>query len=210
VRRGDRITAIQRVAGVLAEKSWADAELTLQEFGVNLDDAREYEGLYEYAVAHVRKTDDTTLRELDGFLSGAEVTDPAEEERAWRAGSFRLFISHPSQEKERAGKLSHYLAPFGIEAFVAHNDVEPTEEWQDEIEKALLSCQALCAILTPDFVNSRWCDQEVGMVVAQRKLIIPLKPGGGSPRLHREVSSDHGRISRASVGRWGSSAACPD
>lgn len=33
---------------------------------------------------------------------------------------------------------------------------------------------ALCAIITPCFKGSDWCDQEVGMALGQRKLVIPV------------------------------------
>jgi hypothetical protein len=65
----------------------------------------------------------------------------------------------------------------GVHGFVAHDTIEPTREWQDVIETALLTCDAMCAMLTPDFRESNWCDQEVGIVVAQRKLVLPLQMG---------------------------------
>jgi hypothetical protein len=95
----------------------------------------------------------------------------------WAPGRFRLFISHCSRVKESAHKLKAALAKFGIAAFVAHDDIEPTREWQGEIESALRTMDALCAILTPDFVSSKWCDQEVGMAIGRSKLVVPLRAG---------------------------------
>lgn len=57
---------------------------------------------------------------------------------------------------------------------MAHDDIEPTKEWQLEIERALRTADALAAIITPDFVDSRWCDQEVGFAFGRGKLVIPL------------------------------------
>ena len=36
---------------------------------------------------------------------------------------------------------------------------------------------ALIAILTPEFGGSKWTDQEVGIGIAQEKLIIPVNKG---------------------------------
>lgn len=36
---------------------------------------------------------------------------------------------------------------------------------------------ALCAIIVPDFITSRWCDQELGFAMGRRKLIIPIRKG---------------------------------
>lgn len=40
---------------------------------------------------------------------------------------------------------------------------------------------ALCAIVAPDFKNSNWCDQEVGIALGQRKLVIPISKDGEMP-----------------------------
>jgi hypothetical protein len=61
-----------------------------------------------------------------------------------------------------------------VAAFVAHDDIEPTKEWEAEIERALRTTDALAAIITKDFVESKWCDQEVGYAVGRGKLAVPL------------------------------------
>lgn len=108
---------------------------------------------------------------VDGSLS------PEAPPGFWEPGHFRLFLSHPSQVKMGAHELKAALARYGIAAFVAHDDIEPTREWQAEIESALRTMDALAAILTPDFVTSRWCDQEVGVAMGRGKLVVPLRAG---------------------------------
>ncbi len=92
----------------------------------------------------------------------------------WQAGYFRLFISHTSGNKESAHRLKLALAEYHVAAFVAHDDIEPTKEWQAEIERALRTMDAVAAIITPDFFESRWCDQEVGYAFGRGKLVVPL------------------------------------
>ena len=60
------------------------------------------------------------------------------------------------------------LAYRGIAGFVAHEDIEPSLEWQAEIELGLRSMHALAAILTPEFHASNWTDQEVGCTGARQ------------------------------------------
>jgi hypothetical protein len=69
------------------------------------------------------------------------------------------------------------LRVYGISAFVAHEDVEPTREWQREIEIALNTMQVLVAILTPGFSDSLWADQEVGYALGRGVKTIPIKAG---------------------------------
>jgi hypothetical protein len=92
----------------------------------------------------------------------------------WKTGFFRLFVSHTHSNKLSAHNLKTAVGKYGIAAFVAHDDIEPTKEWQLEIERALRTSDALAAIITPDFVDSRWCDQEVGFAFGRGKLVIPL------------------------------------
>lgn len=101
----------------------------------------------------------------------------AEPSSYWKVGFYKVFISHVSKYKESASNLKLMLEPYGISAFVAHEDIKPSKEWALEIEKALFSMNALCAILTPDFNESSWCDQECGYAFGRNVLTIPINKG---------------------------------
>lgn len=93
----------------------------------------------------------------------------------WKGGHFKLFISHLTSFKKTIGLLKLELEKYGISSFVAHEDIEPTKEWQEEIEKGLFSMDALCAILMPGFKESNWTDQEIGVAVGRDILVIPIR-----------------------------------
>jgi hypothetical protein len=95
----------------------------------------------------------------------------------WEPGFFRLFMTHLAKHKAEAHQLKQFLARYQVAAFVAHDDIEPTTEWQTEIERALRTMDALAAIISPGFLDSRWCDQEVGIAIGRGKLVIPLRSG---------------------------------
>jgi len=95
----------------------------------------------------------------------------------WDNGFYRLFISHSSKIKDKANQLKKALLEYSISGFVAHDDIEPSKEWQSVIEDALISCDGLVALLNDDFQNSRWTDQEVGICYALKKTIIPIRLG---------------------------------
>ncbi len=107
------------------------------------------------------------------------VAEPARilEASFWEPFHFRLFLSHLSSFKKRTGQLQSALKRYGISAFVAHVDIEPTREWMDEIEAGLYSMDALLAILMPGFKESDWTDQEVGVAVGRGVLVIPVMKG---------------------------------
>jgi hypothetical protein len=94
----------------------------------------------------------------------------------WEPRFFRLFLSHVAIHKVGVSLLKRELAVFGISGFIAHEDIEPSLEWQAEIEKALGSMDALAALLTTEFPQSKWTDQEVGFAYA-RVPVIPVNLG---------------------------------
>lgn len=57
---------------------------------------------------------------------------------------------------------------------MAHDTIEPTEEWRQTIETALLTCHAAVALVTTDFCGSMWCDQEIGYCLARSILVVPV------------------------------------
>jgi TIR domain len=181
MQSGERVTTIKAAAQALSEESWTDIALTLDQFG--FDSAVNEEAPHDKYTQVVEKlgagTDDN-LRALDEYLFPGVEEGPGSDDGAggpWDEGSFRLFISHTHAHMAFASALRRALDEMGICAFVAHDRIEPTKQWEDELEAALRTCDALVAVLTPDFVKSRWCDQEVGYCMARGVLIVPLGLG---------------------------------
>jgi len=61
----------------------------------------------------------------------------------WKQNQYKLFLSHISSYKKETAELQKSLEYYGISAFVAHEDIAPTKEWQSEIEKALATMDGL-------------------------------------------------------------------
>ncbi len=66
---------------------------------------------------------------------------------------------------------------YGVAAFVAHNDIEPSKEWQVQIETALATCDCLIALLHKDFHASKWTDQEIGFAMGRGLPIFTVQLG---------------------------------
>lgn len=90
---------------------------------------------------------------------------------------FRLFISHISKDKQIATRLKTALARYSIAGFVAHEDIHPTLVWQEEIERALQTMDALIAVHTVGFSASMWCQQEIGYALGRGTKVISFKMG---------------------------------
>ena len=164
-----RVTLIKEIANRLAPESWSLIDLTLTQFGVHITDDWSGGNSQSYVLKMLEKTSDQTLIELAHHL-GFSLDVPATsyiEPAFWRKGMFRLFISHLATQRKVAAQLQESLLRYGISSFVAHNDIEPTSEWQNQIEIALSTCEALVALLHDGFHESKWTDQEIGFAMGR-------------------------------------------
>ncbi len=134
-------------------------------------------------LAHI--TDDILLEISMELNVGSEYIEKAYPKN-WEnmQNKLKVFISHLSTNKDVAKKIKEALKPYHIECFVAHEDIIPSLEWQQEIIKALNSMDVFISVHCENFHNSEWCQQEVGVAVARNVKIIPIKfddtenPGG--------------------------------
>jgi len=104
------------------------------------------------------------------------IPDPVAS-RIWDKNCFRVFLSHITEVKKETSALKDKLRLYGISSFVAHEDIHPTEEWQNEIENALHTMDSFVALLTDGFHESLWTDQEVGFAFGRGVPIISVKLG---------------------------------
>jgi hypothetical protein len=79
--------------------------------------------------------------------------------------------------KKQTAELKENLLVYGISCFVAHTDIRPAKAWQDEIENALSTMDAFVALMTENFHESDWTDQEVGFAFARGVPMIAVKFG---------------------------------
>lgn len=126
----------------------------------------------------MEKVKDRDWRRESGVLHPQQrLIAPAVSKRIWGDSGYRVFLSHKSEVKKKAAKLKEALAAFGVSSFVAHTDIHPTREWQDEIKSALASMDAFVALLSEEFHESDWTDQEVGYALGRAVPLIAIKLG---------------------------------
>ena len=78
---------------------------------------------------------DDDWRNASGLLlKGHRSVSSEAEKRIWNNDGFRVFLSHKAEIKGKVAGLKEDLKFFGVSSFVAHEDIHPTKEWQDEIE----------------------------------------------------------------------------
>jgi nucleoside 2-deoxyribosyltransferase len=163
-----RISLLKVISERLGKESWQFIDATLKQFGVLTP--HPWDGsASDYLVLTVQNAKDQTLIDLAQYVGHkfGQPTSPGVEPPFWRKDMLRLFISHIAVHRAFAGELQEALLRYGISSFVAHNDIEPTSEWQTQIETALATCDALLALLHEDFHASNWTDQEIGFAMGR-------------------------------------------
>jgi hypothetical protein len=182
---GERIDLKRKVAATLGEQAWNEIDLTLEEFEFAVDDEWRGDDRSAYVLEMLRRGgSDESLVQLDAYLhpTAGPTASPQPESfedpaNPWSGNGLRLFLSHIHRNREQAGALREELARRSVDAFVAHDSIQPTEEWQDVILYALDSCDACLALLTPGFKESKWTDQEIGYCIARGLLVVPVELG---------------------------------
>lgn len=180
----ERLRLLDAIRKALSLEEWYVIDTTLKAFGLDTSDTWNGErGAYVLEMASAAS--DTVLVDLAkyiGFELPPRIGEAFGEQligkpEFWRPKMLKVFISHLAAERQFAGELRKELLKFGISSFVAHDDIEPTKEWQVEIERALGTCDALVALLHPGFHCSNWTDQEIGFVMGRRRPTYTVRLG---------------------------------
>lgn len=175
MKPGERIRLIDESAESLINRSWTKAQLALDQFGFGFqayepDKGRDDYDALSYFVQAVKDDGDADLLALHLYLHGddAAPTPQHESDHPWGTQPVRVFLSHKYEDRLFVASVKKILGDrYGIDAFVAHDDIEPSKRWRDVIKAGLATCDGLIAVLHPDFHASQWCDQEVGWALGR-------------------------------------------
>jgi len=172
-----RVQLIKEIAGRLSGEEWPLIDVTLRQFALSTSD--QWGGTKDaYVIGMIEEGGDDVLTALAAHL-GFTLERPPDrlEPTFWRKGYLRLFVSHLAEFRDEAANLQSQLTSCGVSAFVAHNDIAPSSEWQNEIETALATADCMIALLHPGFHASKWTDQEVGYAMGRSLPVFSVRLG---------------------------------
>ena len=159
---------MKEIAGRLSMEEYPLIDVTLKQFSLPWSDS--WNSTKDaYVLRMIEEAPDQSLIDLAQHVGFQfeEISERRVEPPFWRKGMLRLFVTHLAIHRDFAAELQTELLSFGISCFVAHNDIEPTQEWQAQIETALATCEALIALLHKNFNLSDWTDQEIGFAMGR-------------------------------------------
>lgn len=172
-----RIPLIRESATLLDKQEWDEIDLVLGQFGLPTSDYDVPNTKSAYVIQMIKDASDQSLTDLHSYLVGEASGAPATGSGPWSGEKLRLFASHLAKHKDIVGAVGTQLSYFGVEAFVAHDAIEPSREWIQVIQNALFDCDAMIVFLHEGFVESQWCDQEVGWALGRQRPVLPLNYG---------------------------------
>lgn len=179
MRAAERLDLIERIGVELQHRyTFSDIDPFLFAHGVSTDGFEHGMSKRLYVKDILQQVDEAVLIRIAGELGLGTDPNSVEPPANWRGTTqFRLFISHISRHKVFAMKLRKALAHHAISGFVAHMDIHPTLEWQNEIERALHTMDAFLAMHTPGFSKSEWTQQEIGFALGRGAKVISFEMG---------------------------------
>jgi hypothetical protein len=87
-----------------------------------------------------------------------------------------IFISHSS--KDNADAMAAWLMKQGHTSYFINYDeksgINPGANWEQVLYQRLRQCQAVVALVTPDWLESKWCFAEMIQARDRGKPIFPV------------------------------------
>ena len=94
----------------------------------------------------------------------------------------KAFISHSTADENIAKKIKAALNDYGTSAFLAHEDIQFSQEWKDCLIHELNEANIFIPLLSTSSKESVWVQQEIGMAFAQKDMLfLPLSVDGTAP-----------------------------
>jgi len=133
-------------------------------------------------VVYVKAADDSDPHYQASISFSREPQLSPQRTGLWTENYLRVFLSHRDKHKSIAHDLANSLEPFGVSAFVAHDAIKPMKEWEQEILNGLNTMEVMIVLLTDDFHESEWANQEVGFALGKGIPIICVKVNSSDPK----------------------------
>lgn len=96
----------------------------------------------------------------------------------------KTFISYAAtdENKKIVGDLKKRLDEFGLNVFAAHDDIGGGKQWVDKIIEEIRECDLFLALITKEYHERGFTEQELGMAIYAGKPTICITVDNVSPK----------------------------
>ena len=84
------------------------------------------------------------------------------------------FISYSRRDGELVRQIVDALHTVGIDPWFDLEDIKPATKWKQEIFLAIEACHNFVFVISPDSINSVYCQAELERAVKHNKRLIPI------------------------------------
>ncbi len=92
-----------------------------------------------------------------------------------------VFLSHSNKDKKIATILRERLEKHEINLFLAHVDLDGGVDWSQELFNNIQNCDLFMVLLSKNYHQSNFTDQELGIAIHSGKQILPITIDGTEP-----------------------------
>jgi len=92
-----------------------------------------------------------------------------------------IFVSHSNLEKSIATDLKQKLQDTNMRVFLAHDDIDGGDDWMKELYEKINECDVFIVLLSNNYRQANFCDQETGVAYSMNKPMIPLSMDDTKP-----------------------------
>jgi hypothetical protein len=89
-----------------------------------------------------------------------------------------VFLSHSSRNVKTANKVADTLRAHGVPVWFSPSNIKTSQQWHDEIGKALRRCDWFLVLLSSYSVKSKWVKMELSYALNHSQYdghIVPVK-----------------------------------
>lgn len=86
----------------------------------------------------------------------------------------QIFISYSRKDTEITRQITEQFQAEGLEAWVDWQDIAPSIDWMNEIQKGIEEADVFLYLISPDSIASQVCAAEVNYAIINGKRIIPV------------------------------------
>lgn len=91
---------------------------------------------------------------------------------------YSVFISHSTKDRGLVISLANLLQKFGVQTHVAEWYLTPGEPLAKKGSALIESADCVVVLLTREGARSSWVQQEIGVAVGRKKVVVPVVEKG--------------------------------
>jgi len=93
-----------------------------------------------------------------------------------------VFISYAREDQQFVRRLQNALEEHNRETWIDWKDIPLTAKWKQEVFSAIEQADSFAAVISPDFIVSKPCQEELDHATHDNKRMVPL--------WHRDVADE--------------------